>query len=148
MKKVYIILVLFCILGTGSAIAQGIRIDFVREKTIHYVNGKWEKRPDNWKKCDWYATINRGYNQTYNVNLYSRDGMLQARLTVMYDSETTNETRRMTSSNMSHYYTGGPAIKICTTNASLESLLSDVKNWSKNDASMYVVLGTMWKFFE
>jgi len=138
MKKVLLILVLFCILGNENTIAQAVRVNFIRYKTIEYKYGKWESWPVRWNESGAYAIINRVYNETYKVSVYTYDHQHLVTSICTFDSKTTSEKRKSQNLPYLNCYTDPEGDQIWTNIVSLKSLLENVKSWEQDGAALYL----------
>lgn len=138
MKRVFLFLVLFCIIGVGTTIAQSVRIDFYRYKTISYYNGEWESWPVKWNTSGAYAIISNVYDDTYKVSVYKYNGELLVTSVCTFSSKTTSEKRRTENQPYLNCYVDSDGDQIWTDIVSLESLLENVKTWEQEDAALYI----------
>jgi len=140
MKKLYLIVVLFCIIGSERVIAQGVKINFIRFKAISYNSyySQWDKWPVKWSSSSAYAIISSVYDNTYKVAVYGNTGQHIVTSICTFDSQVTNQKRRSEGLPYLNCYTDQEGDQIWTNNVSLESLLGDVKSWKHDGAALYL----------
>jgi hypothetical protein len=140
MKKIFVILVLFCILRSESTIAQSVRVNFIRYQQIeyNYYSGKWQSWPNAWNESGAYAIIKKIYGETYRVSIYKYDGSFIVSSTCTFDSYVTSQKRNSQNLPYLNCYKDPENDQVWTNVVSLESLLENVKGWKRDGAQLYL----------
>ncbi len=140
MKTLFFVLVLFCFVGSENAIAQGVRVNFTRYKTIGYNSyyRQWDQWPVKWTSSAAYAIISSVYDNTYKVSVYSNAGQHIVTSVCTYNSQISVQKRRSEGLPYLNCYVDREGDQIWTNMVSLESLLGDVGSWRKDGAALYL----------
>ena len=141
MKNVFLILFLFLFLGQGNIIAQSVKINFIRYKTIYFNNyqNEWDPWPVAWDESGASGIIKKIYGETYKVSIYNYKGDFVVSSTCTFDSKTTAEKRKAQPDlPYLNCYVDSDGDQVWTNVVSLESLLNNVKGWGQEDAQLYL----------
>ncbi|RDB07523.1 hypothetical protein [Runella aurantiaca] len=140
MKKLFLVLVLFCFVGSKTAIAQGVRVNFIRYKMINYNSyySQWDKWPVKWTSSAAYAIISSVYDNTYKVSVYSNAGEHIVTSVCTFNSQLSSQKRRSEGLPNLNCYTDREGDQIWTNVVSLNSLLGDVTSWKEEGAALYL----------
>lgn len=140
MKNVFLLMFLFLFLGQGNIMAQSVKINFIRYKTIKYNNyqNTWESWPVAWDESGASAIIKKIYGETYKVSIYNYKGEFVVSSTCTFDSNTTAKKRSAQDLPYLNCYSDSDGDQVWTNVVSLESLLKNVKGWKQEDAQLYL----------
>lgn len=140
MKRLFLVMVLLCITGSKIAIAQSVKINFIRYKMANYNTyyNQWDKWPVKWTSSKAYAIISSVYDNTYKVSVYSYDDQHIVTSICTFNSQITSQKRKSEGLQYLNCYTDREGDQIWTNVVSLESLLGNVKNWEQDGAALYL----------